>query len=102
MILSQENHSTRHQNMIIPINKSGVEKMKIKQQKKNRKKVLHRKVNQEKARDIAVEILNILLQNAPNLHKLQKINGNSKQQHKMYVLSHRRLNLNLETKNTIS
>ena len=59
MILSQENHSTRHQNMIIPINKSGVEKMKIKQQKKNRKKVLHRKVNLKKAHAIDVEIMEI-------------------------------------------
>ena len=86
----------------IPINKTIVDRRNRKPQKNNLKQVSHKKVNLEKAHAIAVESLETFLHNVLNQHLLQKINGHSKQQHKIYVMSHRSLNINVETKNTIN
>ena len=60
---------------------------------------MHRKINWEKAQDISVEILDIFHQTVPKQHLFKNINGHSKKQHKMYGLSHKSMNYNLETKN---
>ena len=75
--------------------------MKRTRQEHNLKQVLHRKVNCDKKHDIAVERLDIFHQTLSKKNLPTKINSHSKQQHKIYVMSHSRLNLNLGAKNQI-
>ena len=99
MILEWERQNTRHWNKKMSINKTRVDRRNRKRQKKNRKQILHIKMNWEKAHAISVKILDIFSHNSPKQNLFQKINGNSKKQHKNYVLSRRSLNRNMETKN---
>ena len=54
--------------------------------------IFHKKVNLEKAHAISVESLEIFHRTILMQHPTQKINGHSKQQQKVYVLGHIRLN----------
>ena len=88
--------SSRYLNTKKSRNKTRVDRSKRKQQKKNHKQVLYRKVNLNQSHTIAVESLDIFFRTVPKNRLLQKINGNSKKQHKIYVLSHIRPNINLK------
>lgn len=100
--MEQNKLSTIHQKTKSSRNKTRVKKRKKNQQKKNHKQVLRIKVNLEKAHDTTVESLDMFFHAFLNQHLLQKINGNSKQKEIIYVLSHRRPNHNMGTKNTIN
>ena len=91
--------STRRQNTKISENKTRAERRERKRQKKNPKQVSHRKVDLKKIHAISMEILDIFCPAVLKQYLIQNINKHPKQKQNIYVLSHRRLNSNLETKN---